>query len=178
MSDKHDMNVVVEDEHVSFPTNKNDNADNILGKGSGWEASLDEARQANQREHSLTVPQALKAYPMAVFWSLIVSMAIVMEGYATILIGSLYAYPTYAKAFGSFEKSTNSYQIPANWQSAMGSGPQAGAIVGAFVNGWIVHRFGYKPAFSLALLLTASFVFISFFGFSVQIQAVGQIMCG
>ncbi|RMJ07019.1 hypothetical protein CDV36_013380 [Fusarium kuroshium] len=95
----------------------------------------EQAQAANEHEHSLTVRQALKAYPWAVAWSLTVSLSIIMEGYDTILIGSLYAYPTFARRFGSLDGSTGTYQIPTPWQSAMGSGPQAGAIIGALING-------------------------------------------
>ncbi|RSL85679.1 hypothetical protein CEP52_016062 [Fusarium oligoseptatum] len=137
----------------------------------------DQAQAANEHEHSLTVRQALKGYPWAVAWSLTVSLSIIMEGYDTILIGSLYAYPTFARRFGSLDESTGTYQIPTPWQSAMGSGPQAGAIIGALINGIIIQRFGYRPAFMLGVVLMTSFIFISFFGMSVQLQAVGQILC-
>lgn len=150
----------------------------VLGEEGDWAASLEEAQAANAHEHSLTVRQALKAYPWAVFWSLCVSMSVIMEGYDTILIGSLYAYPTYARQFGKLVEPSGQYQIDAKWQSAMGSGPQAGAFVGALANGYLVHRFGYRPSFILGLVLMIAFVFVSFFGMSVELQAVGQILCG
>ena len=150
----------------------------VLGEAGVWEASLDEAQAANHHEHSLTVRQALRAYPWAVAWSLIISMSIIMEGYDTILIGSLYAYPTYAQKFGQFSTATHNWQIPAKWQSAMGSGPQAGAILGAMANGFLVPRFGYRPVFFGGLILMIAFVFVSFFGMSVGLQAAGQILCG
>lgn len=43
------------------------------------------AKEALATEHSLTTLEAVKAYPMAVFWSLMVSMCVIMEGYDTIL---------------------------------------------------------------------------------------------
>jgi SP family general alpha glucoside:H+ symporter-like MFS transporter len=149
----------------------------LLGEPGVWQATVEEAQAANVHEHSLTVRQALKQYPYAVLWSLCISMSIIMEGYDTILIGSLYAYPTYAKQFGELGP-TGTYQIAAKWQSAMGSGPQAGAIIGAIANGFIIQRFGYRPAFMVGLVLMIAFVFVSFFGMSVQLQAVGQILCG
>lgn len=154
------------------------NPDNMSGRAGPWEDILDEAQAANAHEHALTVRQALKSYPWAVAWSLVVSLSIIMEGYDTILIGSLYAYPTYARRFGEYEDATKTYQIPARWQSAMGSGPQAGAIVGAILNGFIIQRFGYRPAFLLGVVLMTAFVMVSFFGMSVELQAVGQILCG
>jgi SP family general alpha glucoside:H+ symporter-like MFS transporter len=149
-----------------------------LGEAGVWTATVAEAQAANAHEHSLTVRQALRAYPWAVFWSFAVSMSIIMEGYDTILVGSLYAYPTFAQKFGTFTPATNNYQIPAAWQSAMGSGPQAGAFIGALANGFFIQRFGYKPAFLIGLVLMISFIFISFFGMTIQLQAAAQILCG
>lgn len=150
----------------------------FLGHKGVWEATLDDAQAANAHEHTLTVRSAVKAYPWAVAWSLIVSMSIVMEGYDTILIGSLYAYPSYARRFGELDAATGTYQIPTRWQSTMGSGPQAGAFIGALLNGYLIQRWGYKPAFMVGVALMTACVFVSFFGMSVELQAVGQILCG
>ncbi|CAI7675478.1 unnamed protein product [Penicillium pancosmium] len=152
--------------------------DDLLGTRGQWEATLEDARSANSHEHSLNVRSALKAYPWAVCWSLIISLSIIMEGYDTALINSLYAYPSYARRFGAVDPANGTYQISAGWQSAMSSGSQAGAIVGALANGFIIQRFGFKPAFALGVLLMASFVFITFFGMSVGLQTAGQILCG
>ena len=149
-----------------------------LGEAGVWTATLAEAQAANAHEHSFTVREALRAYPWAVFWSFAVSMSIIMEGYDTILVGSLYAYPTFAQKFGTYSPATKNYQIPAPWQSAMGSGPQAGAFIGAMANGVFIQRFGYKPAFMIGLVLMISFIFISFFGMTIQLQAAAQILCG
>lgn len=142
------------------------------------DAALDSARRGNGREHSITVREALKSYYPAVLWSWTVSMAIVMEGYATILVGNLFAYPTYAKRFGKYDSSTQSYQIESKWQSAMYSAPQGFAFLGAFLNGWIISKHGYRPAFMTALVLMTGFTAINVFGMSVELQAVGQILSG
>ncbi|KAF5704520.1 putative alpha-glucoside transport [Fusarium globosum] len=42
------------------------------------------------------------------------------------------------KSYPEYQDATKTYQIPARWQSAMGSGPQAGAIIGAILNGFII----------------------------------------
>lgn len=39
-----------------------------------------DAQLANLNEHQSTVRQALRAYPWAVFWTLLVLMSIIMEG--------------------------------------------------------------------------------------------------
>lgn len=51
--------------------------------------AFNDARAANEDEHTLTIGDALKQYRWAVMWSLIVSMSIIMEGYDTNLIGNV-----------------------------------------------------------------------------------------
>lgn len=41
---------------------------------------VDQAKDADDQEHALTPLEAIKAYPMAIFWSLMVAMCVVMEG--------------------------------------------------------------------------------------------------
>jgi SP family general alpha glucoside:H+ symporter-like MFS transporter len=51
-----------------------------------------EASAATALEHELTFRDALRLYPKAICFSLIFSMAIIMEGYDMALIGSFYGY--------------------------------------------------------------------------------------
>ena len=54
--------------------------------GKEWTEAIEEkAKEAQATEHSLSTFEAVKAYPMAIFWSLMVSRCVVMEGYDTIL---------------------------------------------------------------------------------------------
>lgn len=149
-----------------------------LGQKGGWEASVADAHLANIGEHETTVRKALRAYPFAAIWSLTVSMSIIMEGYDTNLIGNFYGYPAFAKQFGSFDSTTNSYQVSGSWQLALGCGPTAGALVGATLNGYLIQRFGFRSVFIGALIFMNAFIFIDFFGKSVQLQVVGQVLCG
>ena len=105
-------------------------------------------------------------------------MSVIMEGYDTILIGSLYGYPAYKKQFGVYDAATKSYNLQGPWQSALGSGSVAGAFIGAFANGFLCHRFGFRRMFIAGMILMIAFVFISFFGETVKLQVVGQVMCG
>jgi SP family general alpha glucoside:H+ symporter-like MFS transporter len=52
-----------------------------------------EASGAANKEKEMTLKQAIKLYPKAVGWSMLLSTAIVMEGYDVILISSFYALP-------------------------------------------------------------------------------------
>jgi len=53
---------------------------------------LDDARDATNMEHNMTVREAVKLYPYAVGWSILASTALVMEGYDLVVIGSFYGF--------------------------------------------------------------------------------------
>jgi hypothetical protein len=48
----------------------------------------EEARLATSKEHNLTVRQGIKAYKKAIGWSILLSSAVIMEGYDTILVSA------------------------------------------------------------------------------------------
>lgn len=58
--------------------------DNIESKGGdpayGRTALAEDANLATQDEHNTTFLQAIKHYPKACFWSVIVSLCIIMDG--------------------------------------------------------------------------------------------------
>ncbi|KAE8151579.1 general substrate transporter [Aspergillus avenaceus] len=141
-----------------------------------WETTIQEAQAANINEHKMTVRQALRSYPWAVIWSLTISMSIIMEGYDTNLIGSFYGYPAFQKQFGI--EHGDGYQVLQSWQSALGAGGNAGCIIGAFLNGYLIKHFGFKKVFTGAMFVMCAFVFVSFFGHTVALQVVGQVLCG
>lgn len=42
---------------------------------------IDEAKQATNQEHQMSLWQGIKLYPKAIGWSVLLSTAIIMEGY-------------------------------------------------------------------------------------------------
>jgi SP family general alpha glucoside:H+ symporter-like MFS transporter len=86
---------------------------------------LADVQDANAQEHDLTFYQALKLYPKGVFWSIAMSTAVVMEGYDTKLIGTLFAQPAFQKAYGKLVRA-DSYQISAPWQAGLSNGSTVG----------------------------------------------------
>ena len=60
-----------------------------LGQG-----ATDEAKHASDNEHKATFRQVIKSHRWAIFWSCVISMSVVMEGYDTILMGNFMGYPT------------------------------------------------------------------------------------
>jgi MFS transporter, SP family, general alpha glucoside:H+ symporter len=59
-----------------------------------------EAKDATDQEHSMSFMQAIKLYPKAVGWSMLLSTAIIMEGYDVVLLSSFYALPQFNEKYG------------------------------------------------------------------------------
>ncbi|KAJ9620737.1 hypothetical protein H2204_012147 [Knufia peltigerae] len=133
-------------------------------------------------EHNLTVREAIRAYPAAIFWSFAVSMCIIMEGYDAILIVNFFAFPQFQRKYGNFvgvsEQTQTGYQVSPAWMAAVGNASGFGAFLGTFLNGYLVAIFGQKRVLLGALALLSCFIFLTFFAPNIQTLLVGQLLCG
>jgi Sugar (and other) transporter len=137
----------------------------------------EDAAKATRAEHSMTLAQGLRTYPKAVGWSMLLSTAIVMEGFDIILLNNLFAYPPFQKQFGTLQPD-GTYQLTAAWQSGLSNGALVGEILGLFVTGIVAERYGYRKTIIGALSLVVAFIFIVFFSKSVVQLLIGEILLG
>lgn len=135
------------------------------------------AQDANAQEHNLTFREAVKLYPKSVMWSVAFSTMIIMEGYDTKLMGTLYAQPTFQRAYG-VSSDGESYQIPASWQAGLGNGSAVGQLIGLLIAGYVSERFGFRKTALGGMLVVIAFIFILFFATSLQVLLVGQVLFG
>ena len=77
------------------------------------------AQHAAEDEKQMSLLQAIKLYPKAVGWSVVLSSALIMEGYDLALLGSLYGSPQFNMKYGRQNVATGKWSVPANWQSAL-----------------------------------------------------------
>ncbi|KAE8442761.1 hypothetical protein EG329_002849 [Mollisiaceae sp. DMI_Dod_QoI] len=136
-----------------------------------------EAKDATAKEHEMGFWQAIKLYPKAVGWSILLSTAIVMEGYDVVLIASFYALPTFNKKYGVLT-ADGTYTVPAPWKSGLSNGALCGEILGLFINGIVSEKFGYRKTMIASLAMMLAFIFIPFFSQNIQTLLVGEILCG
>lgn len=54
-----------------------------------------EARRGADSEYRMSLMQAIKKYPKAVGWSVLLSSTLIMKGYDLALVGNLYASPMF-----------------------------------------------------------------------------------
>lgn len=138
---------------------------------------VERARRASNFEHNLTNREAFKVFPKAILFSFILSLAIIMEGYDTSLLGSFYAYPTFQERFGVPVKG-GGYQVTSNWQTGLQNGTNVGQILGLLVAGLIADRWGYKRTMLGALISLIAFLFLMFFANNIGMLFAGEVLCG
>nr|POE46904.1 alpha-glucosides permease mph3 [Quercus suber] len=135
------------------------------------------ARAATEKEHNMTLMQGVRLYPKAIFWSLLISTCIAMEGYDVCLVNNFYGFTPFNQKYG-VPDAQGQYQVPAEWQAGLSNGANVGEIIGLFINGWVSERFGYRYTLMTCLALIAVFTTIFFTAQNVQTLLVGEILCG
>lgn len=88
-----------------------------------------QAREATEMEHRMGFWETVRLYRKAIGYSALMSLAIVMEGYDTALLGSFFGLPQFNEKFGN-RLSDGSYQLTAPWQSGLQNGAAVGEILG------------------------------------------------
>ncbi|PMD34849.1 MFS maltose permease [Hyaloscypha variabilis F] len=137
-----------------------------------------EANNATEVEHNLTVKEAFQIYPMAVVWTVLFCLCIIMDGYDSSLMGNLYALPSFQRKYGVETSTPGKYNVSAAWQTALNMGSPIGRVVGGFIQGPIAEPFGRKKTLMGCLALLTAFIFIQFFATNIEVLLVGQLLCG
>ncbi|RXK34294.1 hypothetical protein BBD39_05535 [Arsenophonus endosymbiont of Bemisia tabaci Asia II 3] len=137
-----------------------------------------EASQAATAEHEMSLWQAIKTYPKAIGWSVLVSSTLIMEGYDLALLGNLYASPVFNEKFGHWNQEAEKYQVSAAWQSGLSNGARAGEIIGLIIAGWITDRYGAKITTVGFLVMMIGTIFVLFFAPNIQVLVAGEVLCG
>ncbi|RYP25418.1 hypothetical protein DL767_008390 [Monosporascus sp. MG133] len=138
---------------------------------------VSEANDANERERNMKLSTALKVYPKAIAWSMVLSSCLIMEGYQTSVVGSYTAYPAFLEKFGT-PAPNGRLQIPANWQNGITGAKNVGEIVGLQIAGWTSELFGYRWTILPGLIAITAFVFFPFFAPTLAIFLVGEFFQG
>lgn len=154
-------------------------ADDSKGMASSSTTMLaSEAKHAADAEQQMSLWTAMKLYPKAIGWSVLLSSTLIMEGYDLALLSALYASPPFNKKYGTYSEKTGKYALSAAWQSGLSNGARAGEIIGLILAGWTADRYGYKLTTMFNLALMILFIFVLFFAPNVQVLVVGEVLCG
>lgn len=137
-----------------------------------------EARHAASAEQTMSVWTAVKTYPKAIGWSMLMSSTLIMEGYDLALLGNLYASPVFNEKYGHWSEEAGKHQVSAAWQSGLSNGARAGEVIGLIIAGWITDRYGSKYTTNGFLVMMIATIFALFFAPNVQILVLGEVLCG
>lgn len=141
-------------------------------------ALIQYAKASNEADHQLSVRQALKRYKKAVFWAMILSTTLVMEGYDLVIINSFYGQTQFSTRFGIYDEAQGKFVITAPWQSGLSNSALVGQLAGLVINGWAQDRFGSRRTLMFFLTWMALMIFIPVFAPSLPVLAFGEAMCG
>ena len=159
------------------------------------------AQQSDEADRLLTVRQALKKYKKAVFWAMILSTSLVMEGYDLVIvcnllfptqlltsvtqsnhtssqINSFYGQTQFRQRFGIYHPASNKKLIPAEWQSGLSNSAVVGQLAGLMINAYTQDRFGCRVTMMGFMVWMAAAIFIPVFAPSLSVLAFGEAMCG
>ncbi|CAK7235564.1 hypothetical protein SCUCBS95973_009311 [Sporothrix curviconia] len=141
-------------------------------------APADTANTAALVEPDLDVRTALRVYRKAVFWCLVTSACVIMEGYDMILIGNFFAFPPFAEKYGQFVDDAGQHQLAPAWMAALSNAAPLGCFVGTWLNGPLVARFGHRRVLLAALAALAATIFLTFFAPTIAVLLAGELLCG
>ncbi|CAO1619798.1 unnamed protein product [Sympodiomycopsis kandeliae] len=149
----------------------------IASQVQDYDALVHDAAEVTAKEQNMSTWQTIKDHPAAIMWTILLSLALVQEGYDTMLLPNFFAQPTFAKKFGTCN-AAGECEISSAWQSGLLNGALIGEIIGLQIVGVTSERYGYKKTLMVSIALLTAFIFIPFFATSLPVLLVGQILQG
>ncbi|KAJ7637417.1 putative alpha-glucoside transport-related protein [Mycena rosella] len=137
-----------------------------------------DAAQADYAERNMSVREAFRIHKKAVFWSVVLSAALIMEGYDVVVITSFYGQPAFLRRFGVLNPASGKNVIPAPWQSGLVNGSSAGGIIGLMINGWASERFGPRRTYIISMLGMIISIFGPVFSQTLGQLVASEVICG
>lgn len=134
----------------------------------------EDGREFTAWEHGLTPMAGLRVFYKAVAWSVIFSLTIIMTGYDTGFLGSLYAMTSFQRDFG--EQYKDGYQITAGWQTLLQIMGFVSTIIGVMLDGYLSEKIGRKKVTLGALAVVSATIFCQFFATSLPVLLVGRML--
>jgi MFS transporter, SP family, general alpha glucoside:H+ symporter len=93
------------------------------------------------------------------------------------LINSFLAYPTFRRAYGTFDE-TYGFQISPAWKLSLNNSSVVGSVFDLFWGGWLSERFGYWKTLAGTLITLSVAVLLAFFAFNIQMLLAAIILNG
>jgi len=138
---------------------------------------IEAAVATNDEEASLPKKELFRRYAPATAFSMLLSLALVMEGMDVGLVNNLFAQPSYLRKFG-WPDAKGKIHISTAWQGGIGAANNCGSIVGLLINGYLQSRFGSRKVYMGAMVGMACTIFVLFFAQNIEMILAGNVLCG
>ncbi|KAG0649561.1 Maltose transport MAL31 [Hyphodiscus hymeniophilus] len=138
----------------------------------------EQSAMATAREHEMGVLESIKLYPYAIGWSVFFGWALVMTGYDSGIIFSLFAQPSFEKKYGKYFGEDLGYQVSAGWQTALTLGGAVGQLIGALGASWPMERWGRIPVFAANIVATTAIIFMQMFATNIKVLTASEYLAG
>lgn len=109
-----------------------------------------------EREREVPMRTAFRSHWRAVTWSVILSIALIMDGYDGSLLPSFYAHPDFLARFGKDFTDASGHTkkiIPAQWQTSLSLITLPGQILSLLFVGWAAERFGNRATYCFGMIV-------------------------
>jgi SP family general alpha glucoside:H+ symporter-like MFS transporter len=140
-----------------------------------------DAKNAAEKERQMGFREGCRLYPTAMFYSFTLSLAVIMEGYDTALLGQFWGIPAFAQKYckpAAIKNGVQTYQVSASWQEARGNATACSQIAGLFLNVILSERFGYRKMMMGSLVVVACCIFVTFFAVNVKMLLASYVLSG
>ncbi|KAJ5952235.1 Major facilitator superfamily domain general substrate transporter [Penicillium vulpinum] len=140
---------------------------------------VESSQRATQREHDLTIRQALTKHRSAVFWAAYFILPGFVIGYDPTILGTLVGVPQFRKDFGyEHPVGSGNYVLSSSWTSAFPYAPIIGFLVAPLWAGWCVDRFGPRKTLLCCTTLSLGTLLMEVLGNSAGLIFAGDILTG
>jgi SP family general alpha glucoside:H+ symporter-like MFS transporter len=156
---------------------------------------LAEALAQREEESKMGLWKVFKLYYPGATYGLLLSVALVMEGYDTGLVSSFpttrprpsltlyqinnfFGQKSFLTKFGSIHPGTGKLLVPADWQAGVNNAASGGQIIGLLINGWAQTKYGYRTVYMIGMVAMASCIFVLFFAVNIEMILVGNLLAG
>ncbi|KAI0430976.1 sugar transporter-domain-containing protein [Xylaria sp. FL1042] len=136
-----------------------------------------EANEANERERNMTLREAIKMYYMAIGWSVLASLGVIMIGYSSEVLGACFAIPSFRNKYGSVTPE-GFREISQDWQKGISAAGTVGTVIGLQIASPISERFGYRWTIISLALTTMILSFIPIFSENLPAFLTGYLLQG
>lgn len=129
-----------------------------------------------ERQKHETFRQAWRIHWRAGAWSVVLTLALFMEGYDTGLLNSFYGMPQFRDKFGIVYDGEKI--IPSDYQAGLQNITRVGQLIGLVVTGYCQERFGSKKTYIAAMIAMTLTIFLVVFAVNLPMLLGAELAMG